>query len=183
MIERTVRSLARAVVAFAVAGGVGCGGDAVCPPFTHIVGVGFARTGNMLSWTLEVEELPAELTFNQSAVPAYFLEYRWAVDLDSDLDGSVDMRVALEHFAVSGTGPVTAGILAQTSRDLLEVQGPTASTVGTFGATIDANRFTFETATTESARLSSVSASGQSTWTTSYRWGAAPEDQCDEQFR
>jgi hypothetical protein len=183
MIERTLGSLARAVVVCALAAGAGCGGDAVCPPFAHIVGVGFARTGDMLSWTLEVEELPAQLTFNQSAVPAYFLEYRWAVDLDSDLDGSVDMRVALEHFAVSGAAPVTAGILSQTSRDLLEVQGPVASTVGTFTATIDTNTLTFETTTTESAGLSSVSARGQSTWTTSYRWGADPEDQCDEQFR
>ena len=42
----------------------------------------------MLWWTLEVEEIPAELTFNQADVPGNFLEYRWAVDIDSDRDGA-----------------------------------------------------------------------------------------------
>jgi hypothetical protein len=184
MIERTMRSFLRAVAVLVLAaGGLGCGGDAVCPSFVHIVGGEFARTGNMLSWTLQLEELPAELTFNQAAVPSFFLEYRWAVDLDSDLDGSVDLRVALEHFAESGAAPVTTAILSGTSKDLLEVQGAVASTVGTFTATVDTNTFTFETPATAAPGLANVSARGQSTWTTSYRWGADPDDQCDEQLR
>jgi len=179
-----MRSAVSAVAVLVLAGGgLGCASDPICPSFVHIAGGGFARAGNTLSWTLQVEELPTDLTFNQSAVPAYFLEYRWAVDVDSDLDGSIDLRLALEHFAEQGGSPVTTAILSATSKDLLEVQGGVASTVGTFTATIDANTFTFETPATAAPGLSNVSARGQSTWTTSYRWGADPEDQCDEQLR
>jgi hypothetical protein len=174
----------RAVALLVLVGGAfGCAGDPVCPSFAHIVGGDFARAGNTLSWTLQLEELPVDLTFNQSAVPAYFLEYRWAVDLDSDLDGSVDLRLALEHFAEMGAAPVTTAILSGASKDLLQVQGAVASTVGTFTASVDANTFTFETPATAAPGLSNVSARGQSTWTTSYRWGADPDDQCDEQLR
>jgi len=176
-----MRSAVRAVAVLALAGG--CASDPICPSFVHIVGGDFARAGNTLSWRLQLEELPADLTFNQSAVPAFFLEYRWAVDLDSDLDGSVDLRLALEHFAEQGASPVTTAILSATSKDLLEVQGAVANTVGTFTASIDANTFTFETPATAASGLSNVSARGQSTWTTSYRWGADPDDQCDEQLR
>jgi hypothetical protein len=179
-----MRSIRLAVTVCVLAGALmGCAQDAVCPPYANIVAGGFGRTGDTLWWTLQVEDLPAELTFNQEAVPADFLEYRWAVDIDSDRNGAVDLRAAIEHFAVMGAAPVTTGILSATSDDLLEVMGGLASTVGTFTASIDANTFRFETTAAAAPGLASVTDRAQTTWTTSYRWGADPEDQCDQQLR
>src|SRR5262245_50580911 len=102
--ERMLRALAICALA---AGAAGCIASDDCPPFAKIVGGDFGRTGQMLWWTLQVEELPVTMTFNQASVPGNFLEYRWAVDVDSDRDGAVDLRAAIEHFAVINAAPVT----------------------------------------------------------------------------
>ncbi len=165
----------------------GCLGDPPCPKFVRIVAGDFGRAGDALWWTLTVEEIPAALTFNQLDVPSNFLEYRWAVDVDSDRDGAVDLRASIEHFAVMGASPVTTGdaseILAQTNHNLLEVRGGLATVAGTVGASIDGNSFRFDTTTAAAAGLAAVTDRGQSTWTTTYRSGAELEDQCDESFR
>ena len=112
-------------------------GRTECPKFAHIVAGDFGRTGDMLWWTLEVEEIPAEMTFNQADVPGNFLEYRWAVDIDSDRNGAVDLRASVEHFALlAGTQVTTADILSQTNHNLLEVRGGVAVVVGTIDASI-----------------------------------------------
>jgi len=161
----------------------GCQGEE-CPKFSHIVAGDFGRTGDMLWWTLEVEEIPAEMTFNQADVPGNFLEYRWAVDVDSDRDGAVDLRASIEHFAMlAGTQVTTVDILSQTNHNLLEVMGGLALVVGTIDASITGNTFRFETTTAASAGLATVTDPGQATWTTSYRFGAELEEQCDEAFR
>jgi hypothetical protein len=162
-----------------------CVADDGCPSFAHIVAGDFGRTADTVWWTLQVDQL-TPLTFNQASVPANFLEYRWAVDVDSNLDGTVDLRVALEHFVVMNAAPVTTSdILSQTSKDLLQVMGDVASNVGTFTASIDTttNTFRFEAANSAAAGLATVSARGQSTWRTVYQSGADPEDQCDETWR
>src|SRR5262245_53213045 len=124
-------------VAVLAAGVMGCAADDGCPPFAHIVAGDFGRTGDMLWWTLQVEQIPAELTFNQASVPGNFLEYRWAVDVDSDRDGAVDLRAAIEHFVTVNGAPVTTGdILSQTSEDLFQVMGPVASNIGMFSASL-----------------------------------------------
>jgi hypothetical protein len=176
--------VARVIAACLLAAGAGgCANEERCPSFAHIVSGDFGRTGEMLWWTLQVEEIPAELTFNQPAVPANFLEYRWAVDLDTDRDGAVNLRLAIQHFAVSGAAPVTtANILSQTDTYILEVMGPAASSVGTFAASIADNTFRFDTTTSAAAGLANVTDRGQSAWRTSYRSGADLEDQCDEQW-
>ena len=174
-------------VALCALGGVaaaGCLGESGCPKFAHIVAGDFERTGDALSWTLEVEEIPSELTFNQADVPGNFLEYRWAVDVDSDRDGAADLRASVEHFAmVAGAQVTTTDILSQTNHNLLEVMGGLATVVGTIDASITGNTFRFETTTAASSGLAAVTEPGQSTWTTSYRFGAELEEQCDEAFR
>jgi hypothetical protein len=56
-------------------------------------------------------------------------------------------------------------------------------TVGSITASISDTTFRFETTTAASDRLAAVTGREQSAWTTVYRYGAAPEDQCDETFR
>jgi hypothetical protein len=184
-----MRSARRVIAACALAAGTaGCllGDSGACPPFTSIVGVGFGREGDALWWTLEVEEIPAEMTFNQPDVPADFLEYRWAVDIDSDRNGSIDLRAAIEHSPLTGADPVTvpgADILSQTQERLRVVMGGVSTVAAPITASLTGATFRFETTTAGAAGLGTVTESGQSTWTTSYRWGAHPEDQCDEAFR
>ena len=162
----------------------GCLSDDSCPKFANIVAGDFGREGQTLWWTLQVEALPPELTFNQLDVPAGFLEYRWAVDLDTDLDGDVDLRASIDHFAMMGAAPITTDdILSQTNHNLREVMDGVAAVVGPITASSAGNIFRFETTTATAAGLASVSLRDQSTWLTVYRSGAAAEDQCDERFR
>jgi hypothetical protein len=157
--------------------GAGCAANDACPSFAHII------AGDW--WTLEVEQLSGQkLTFNQADVPANFLEYRWAIDVDSDRDGAVDVRAAIEHFVMMGAAPVTTtDVLSQTTDDLWHVTGSVASNVGTFTATLTGDTFRFETTTSGAAGLADVMDRAQSTWNTVYRSGAEPDDQCDEQWR
>jgi hypothetical protein len=182
-------SVVRAIALCALgAAAAGCLGEPDCPKFTHIVAGDFGRSGDTLWWTLQVEELPAQMTFNQADVPGNFLEYRWAVDIDSDGDGAVDLRASVDHFAVLNGVPVTTvtspDILAQTNHHLLEVTGGLGLDVASIDASLsDASTFRFQTTAAASARLATVTAREQSTWTAVYRFGAEPEDQCDEAFR
>ena len=172
--------------ALAAVAAAGCLGDDPCPPFARIVAGEFGRAGDMLWWTLEVEEIPAEMTFNQPDVPADFLEYRWAVDIDSDRDGVVDLRAAIEHSPMIGAQPVTipgADILSLTEERLRVVMGGVSTVAGPIAASLTGPTFRFETTTTGAAGLAAVTDAGQSAWTSSYRWGAHPEDQCDEVVR
>jgi hypothetical protein len=172
----------RAVVVCLLAAAAGCTAGDACPSFAHIVGGDFGRSGTTLWWTMQVGQLTT-VTFNQASVPTDFLEYRWAIDVDSDLDGQVDLRAAIEHFVVMNAAPVTTSdILSQTTDDLLQVMGPVASRVGTFKASFDpdTNTFRFETTTPAAPGLANVTDGGQSSWKTVYRYGADPEDQCDE---
>jgi hypothetical protein len=179
-----VRAIALCVLSIAAPG---CLGGPDCPQFTHIVAGDFGRTGDMLWWTLKVEALPAKMTFNQPDVPGSFLEYRWAVDVDSDRDGAVDVRASVDHFAVLNGVPVTTAtipdILSQTNHHLIEVTNGLGLDVASISASVSDSTFRFETTTAASARLAAVTGREQSTWTTVYRYGAAPEDQCDETFR
>src|SRR5215831_17077885 len=166
--------------------GAGCAANDGCPSFAHIINGDFGRTDQTLWWTLEVQQISGQmLTFNQPDVPADFLEYRWGVDIDSDRDGAVDLRAAIQHFAMINATPVTtADILSQTRDDLLAVMGGVASNIGTFTASIDAatNTFRFDTTTAAAGGLANVTDRAQSTWHTVYRSGADVEDQCDEQW-
>jgi hypothetical protein len=178
------------LLATSLAATLGCvGGGQSCPDLAHIVAGGFERTTDTLSWTLEVADLPDEITFNQTAVPPSFLEYRWAVDIDSDRNRQPDLSVAISHFVLSGTMPVTtANILSVAAADLQEVEHLpdgtiVSSTIGDIAATITGNTFRFEVAATEAPGLAVVSDASQSTWTTYYRWGAEDGDQCEETLR
>jgi hypothetical protein len=165
--------------------GAGCSAAQGCPPFAHIVAVDFGRTTDAVWWTLEVQQLPDTLTFNQGDVPANFLEYRWAVDIDSDRNGTVDLRAAIEHFVAINADPIVvagAQLLSQTTEDLLEVMGGASSTIGGITASVTGNTFRLEAAATEAPGLATVIDRAQSTWTTSYRFGAEIDDQCDEQY-
>jgi len=161
----------------------GCLAEPVCPPFATIVSGDFGYLGDTRWWTLQVEQIPAKLTFNQSGVPANFLEYRWAVDIDSDGDGVVDLRASIDHFAVPDAAPVTTSdILGETNHRLLAVMGGTASEIASINASLTDNTFRFEATTAEAAGLATVTDRAQSLWKTSYRADADVEEQCDDQW-
>ena len=177
----------RALLAVSACVLAGCLADDGCPKFAHVVGGDFGRNGDTAWWTLQVEELPAELTFNQRDVPAGFLEYRWAVDLDSDRDGAADLRVSIDHFAVMNGVPVTVSatdLLSQTNENLREVMGGEATVIGSIsGSLAPPNTFMFQTPVAAAPGLAAITDRAQSTWLTVYRSGAALEDQCEERFR
>jgi hypothetical protein len=162
-------------------GACGGGSGSGCPPFAQIVAGDFGRTGDRLWWTLEVAEIPAALTFNQADVRDNILEYRWAVDLDSDRNGETDLRVAVTHYKQSGAAEIMASdILSVTSEDLWTVAGPGSTTSGSIDVTITGNTFRLETDVAEDPGLALVTERGQSMWTTFHQFGPELGDQCED---
>ena len=163
-------------------GGGGGGSGSTCPPFTQIVAGDFGQTGARLWWTLEVAEIPAMLTFNQAAVGANFMEYRWAVELDSDRNGEADLQVAAMYFKQSSTEIITRDILSVTQEDLWAVTGTGTATIGSIDATLTGNTFRFEVDVAADPGLALVTERGQSTWTTFHKFGPGMADQCQDQL-
>jgi len=183
--RRSIGWTAIGMLATAVGSGA-CGGGGSgtsCPPFAQIVGGSFSRTADRLSWTLEVAEMPATLTFNQADVPEFILEYDWGVDLDSDRNGQTDLRVAVRHARESGAEITTGDILSVASADLWTVAGPVSSTSGSIDASITGNTFLLEVDAAEDPGLALVTERGQSTWTTFHEFGPGLGDQCRDQLR
>ena len=162
----------------------GCGGDGSssgCPAFAAITNGTFTRTGTDLVWTLEVEAM-SPITFDHEDAPANVLEYRWGVDLDSNRDGTVDLRVAASHFRRSGAPAVTtSNVLDVTQEDVWGVAPMGgAAIVGSAMATLVDRTFTFTTNDREDAGLAGVTDASQSTWITYYY--RTFEDNCDDAF-
>jgi hypothetical protein len=169
-----------------IALGCGCGGGggSSCPAFAQLVAGDFGRAGDMLWWTLEVAAIPGEMIFNRDAVPAFVLEYSWAVDVDADGDGATDLRPAVTYYKRDTGGQVhTADILSVTMEDLWAVEGPVSSTTGSVGVTLTGSTFRFETTVAEDAALAGVTTRSQSTFTTYHTFGRGLGDHCEDQLR
>ena len=165
---------------------IGCGGGLVMceDTFVHIVAGDFGRTADTLWWTLEVEDIPATLRFNQLSVPAGDVEYRWAVDVDSDRNGRTDLSVAIINYRMLGATPIeTANVLSVARADLWQVTDDTSRAIAAVNATLTDDTFRFEVAASAAPGLAVVSDRSQSTWTTLYRFGGGPLDQCEERWR
>lgn len=144
----------------------------------------FGRTADTVWWTLEVAQLPAQLTFNRAAVPAHVLEYSWGVDIDADKNGQTDLRADVSHFRQLNAAEVTTGdILSVTRENLWSVSGPASSISGSISATISGNTFRFEVELTEDAKLAQVTTRAQSTWTTFHLPGPVLGGQCEDSLR
>jgi len=178
-------AVASLLLATATTTAIGCGGAVVtCETFVHIVGGDFGRTADRLWWTLQVEDIPATLRFNQLSVPPGFLEYRWAVDIDSDRNGQTDLSAAVINYTMVGATAIeTADVLSVARADLWEVTGETSRPIGDVDATLIDDTFRFEVAASAAPGLAVVSDRSQSTWTTFYRFGGGPLDQCEERWR
>lgn len=165
-------------------GGGGGGSSSTCPPFARIAAGDFGKTGDRLWWTLEVEQMPAELTFDQAEVHANLLEYRWAVDIDANKDGQTDLSAAVTHYRRSNVPETTtADILSATQQDLWSVTGALSSTSGNVDVTLTGNVFRFEVDVAEDAGLAQVTARAQSTWTTYHQFGPGLTDRCEDSLR
>jgi len=150
----------------------------------RIAGGTFTRIGPKLKWTLEVVAMPPELTFNRDSVPADITEYSWAVDLDPDRDGKRNWQVAASHFKVTNSTEVTtANILAQTQKDLWQVDGALATSVAAADITLTENTFTMIIDENDGADLVNMVDTSQSTWNTFHRFGASLDDQCVDRFQ
>ena len=163
----------------------GCSRPAVtCDPFVHIVAGDFGRTADTLWWTLEVADIPDTLRFNALSVPPGFLEYRWAIDIDSDRSGQTDLSVAVTHFTMPDAAPIDTGnILSVALAYLWQVTGDASKTIVDIDVTITDNTFRFEVASSAAPGLAVVSDRSQSTWTTFYRWAGGDLNQCAETWR
>ncbi len=160
-----------------------CGGDGGdCPAYANITGGTFARTGAMTTWTMEVEELPPTLTFDQADVPANVLEYRWAIDLDANSDGTRDLQLSAQHFRFADAPETERPLLMGTQQDLWTVMGPASSLSGDITVTTAGNVITFVVEDDEDPLLPMVTAASQGTWVTFTKFGRSLGDQCEDSF-
>ena len=115
----------------------GCGGTSnvsddgpilrECPGFTNIVNGTFARDGDELTWTLELEAIPERFLLNQTSVPDNGGEYGWEVELDGDRDGVHELSVSVQRFKFAGNPQEwTSDILRVTSRRRSSASGERA---------------------------------------------------------
>jgi hypothetical protein len=163
---------------------VACGDDGAgssCPEFTQIVDGTFTRTPQTLTWTLEVVAIPAELTFDQSAVPSFVEEYTWGVDVDTDDNGTVDYEVAAKHYRMDGPERIVTDVLAATQTDLWRVEGPVGTLVGSVDATLAGATFTFTVEGDEDPGLANVESSSGFVWRTGYQHGGVGA-RCEDSF-
>lgn len=166
------------IVVVAACGG---GSSSDCPAFTSLVDGTFSRTPTTLTWTIEVEELPAELTFDREGVPDFVEEYAWAAEVDSDGDGTDDWEVSATHFKTADPEQVAAP-LSVLQVDLWQIQGAAASIAGSADATIAGNTFTFTVDAGEDPDLANITAPGQSSYRTFHQFGPALSDQCSDEL-
>ena len=160
----------------------GDGGGDNCPAYANIVGGTFARSGAMTSWTMELESLPATLPFDQADVPANVLEYRWAIDLDTNSDGTADLQLAVQHFRMSGATELEKDVIAGTQQDLWTVMGAAGSLSGDITASVAGNVITMVVQDAEDTKLPMVTAASQGSWLTFTKFGMSLGDQCEDEF-
>jgi len=170
----------RAVWCFVIALGCG-GGDSDCPDFAQIRGGTFSRTADTLTWTLEVAGIPAELTFDQSAVPSFVEEYSWGVDIDANGDGTHEWEVAAKHYKMDGPERMVTDVIGATQTDLWRIEGAAGTIAGSLDATLSGNTFTFTLDAGEDAGLDMVQASSKFVYRTAYQHGGLT-DRCEDSF-
>jgi len=161
-----------------------CGSDdggSDCPAYANIVGGTFARAGAMTTWTMELEELPATLPFDKTDVPSNILEYRWAVDFDTNNDGTTDLQASASHYKMSNAVEMEQSILMGTQQDLWTVTGPAGSVSGDVMMTVAGNVITFVVEDAEDPMLPMLTSASQGTLKTFVQLGAALSNQCKDE--
>ena len=162
-----------------------CGGDdgGNCPPYMTIVGGTFARTGAMTTWTMEVEDLPATLTFDKEDVPANVLEYEWSIEIDPDSDGDTDLRASMLHYRSGSASEMELPVLGGTQQDLWTIMGNTGSLSGDVDVTIAGNVITYVVDDGEDPLLPMVTSEAQATWITFAQLGGSLANQCQDSYK
>jgi hypothetical protein len=149
-----------------------------CPGFSRILGGTFTRTDSTLIWTMELESMPSELTFNRAVVPDNMLDYAWQIDVNADNAGIADLMVSAQHFKEPGKPEKTSNdIVGMIDHDLMkiDVAANQANSIGSFDVTLEGNQFTFSLPIATATELETVTSSAQSTWISMYRYGAVAE--------
>lgn len=159
-------------------GGDDGGGDG-CPPFVQIIDGSFTRSATQLSWTLEVEDMPATLTFDQTEVRPNILEYVWGIDIDTTGDGMEDWEVSAKHYRFDGPEKELPPLMG-TQNALWRVQGPAGTLTGLIEATLVDTTFTFTVDIDEEAGLEEVTESSRMIYFTSYQYGPTFMDTCSD---
>lgn len=161
-----------------------CGGNAdsnatyQCPGFTRIVNGTFTRSDKILTWTMELESMPSEFTFNRAAVPDGMLDYAWQINVNADSIGLPELLVTVEHAKSPGESEVTSqDVLAKTQHQLwrIDTAANQARSVAQLDVTLDGKVFTFNVPGDAAPELATVTSPSQSVWQTMYRYGGVTE--------
>ncbi len=85
---------------------------------------------------MKLRNLPEELTFNQSQVKDNILEYKWALEIDTDGDNRMDYEISVRRFKVPNQPEIVGDILTNTQENIWKIQGKSTKVVALVQATI-----------------------------------------------
>jgi len=74
-------------------------------PLSDVVEAVVVLNGDVLDVAIQLGMIPQTLLINQSHIKENSLEYSWSVEIDIDLDGIMDYRIALSKFNDKGETP------------------------------------------------------------------------------
>lgn len=165
---------------------IGCGGGGgddgpgdSCPAFVRIVDGTFNLTATELTWTLEVDDIPATLTFDQTDVVPNVLEYAWGVDVDTDGDGMENWEISASHFRFDGPEKELPPLMG-TMNALWEREGAAGVLAGPIDITLSGTTFTFVVPVDEEPGLADITESSQMVYFTHYQYGRTYQDNCTD---
>jgi len=85
---------------------------------------------------MKLRNLPEELTFNPSQVKDNILEYKWALEIDTNGDNRMDYEISVRRFKVPNQPEIVGDILTNTQENIWKIQGKSTKVVALVQATI-----------------------------------------------
>jgi len=112
--------------------------------------------GDDITIDFTLENVPASLTFNHSALADNYLEYEYEVEFDSDLNGTPNYSISVMHFKPPGSSEIISDLISNTQANLWEDNGSSSSTIGASSSSLIGNVLTITTSKSLAPALSNL---------------------------
>ena len=86
-----------------------------------MVGAEVTASGSDFVFRMELSSLPTSLAYGNPAVGADYVEYEWALDIDTEGNGSYELSLTLSYWKAEGAKPGKGHVLAFCTAGLWKV--------------------------------------------------------------
>ena len=105
---------------------------------------------------LEINNIPASLTFNSATLGINFLEYQYGVEFDTNNDGVPNFSISLSHFKFSGSVEIQGDLISNVQSNLWEHQATSNQSVGNATVSLLNSVLTITTPKSLDSQLNSI---------------------------